>query len=92
MIMLPDAAMTSEDINEGSLPEEARGMRHGMGLLSEHDLSALIGVQVRTLQKWRCLKTGPDFVRLGKVVFYRRADIEKWIELNVVPTKRVMHE
>jgi predicted DNA-binding transcriptional regulator AlpA len=63
-----------------------------MGLLSEQELSALLGVQARTLQKWRCTKVGPDFVRLGKTIFYRHADVEDWIACNVVATKRVMSD
>lgn len=88
--------MSSEEsvaeVGAKGTPEGATVLRLNMGLLSEQELSVLLGVQVRTLQKWRCLKTGPDFVRLGKVVFYRRSDIEKWIEFNVVVTKRMMND
>ena len=32
---------------------------------------------------------GPDTVKLGRSVFYRRADVEAWIALNVCPMDRV---
>jgi predicted DNA-binding transcriptional regulator AlpA len=63
-------------------------LRDAFGVLSPADLSALIGVDERTLAVWRAQRRGPDFVKLGRAVFYRRADILAWIELNVSPTDR----
>lgn len=59
-----------------------------VGLMSEEELAVLLDVKPQTLQTWRVQKTGPDFVKLGKAVFYRRADVEAWIASNVVVTKR----
>ena len=68
----------------------AERLRDAFGLLSPADLSALIGVDERTLAVWRAQpqRKGPDFVKLGRAVFYRRADVDKWIELNVSLTDR----
>jgi len=60
-----------------------------IGLLSEDELATLIDVKSQTLQTWRVQKTGPDFVKLGKSVFYRKSDVEEWIAANVVATNRV---
>ena len=60
-----------------------------IGLLSEDELAELISVKTQTLQAWRSQKTGPDFVKLGKAVFYRKSDVEEWIAANVVATNRV---
>jgi hypothetical protein len=67
----------------------AETLRDRFELLSPADLSALIGVDERTLAVWRAQRRGPDFVKLGRNVFYRRADIVAWVELNVSPTDRV---
>lgn len=64
------------------------GLRMSVGLLSEDELAVMIDVKPQTLQTWRVQKTGPDFVKLGKAVFYRRSDVEAWIASNVVVTKR----
>ncbi len=61
-------------------------LRDAFGLLSPADLSALIGVDERTLAVWRVGRRGPDFVKLGRAVFYRRADVNAWIELNISAT------
>ena len=35
-----------------------------------------------TLAKWRCYGTGPDWVKLGARVMYRRIDLDAWIASN----------
>ena len=51
-------------------------------LLSENDVSQLTGVPRKTLQYWRFAGNSfaPQFIKLGKRVYYRRADIERWVE------------
>jgi hypothetical protein len=41
---------------------------------------------VKTLQAWRQLKRGPRFLRIGRRIFYARAEIERFIQKNVVDT------
>jgi predicted DNA-binding transcriptional regulator AlpA len=65
-------------------------LRDTFALLSEEDLGALIGVDPRTLTVWRCQKRGPDVVKLGRAIFYRREDVDAWIALNVAPMDRAM--
>lgn len=59
-----------------------------LGLITETHLAALLNVKPTTLQAWRAALTGPDFVRLGKGVFYRQADVEEWIATKVTLTNR----
>ena len=90
---MPSTSHT-EAIENSPLPiaaiETGRGeqLRDSFALLSPADLAALIGVDERTLAVWRSTHKGPDFVRLGRAVFYRRADVLAWVELNVTPTDR----
>lgn len=48
-------------------------------LLSEHEYAALRGVSIRTIRRERALRTGPAFVKLGRLVFYRPESVEVWI-------------
>lgn len=68
--------------------EHAVSLRIEMGLWSQEDLAVLLDVKIQTLRQWRRLGRGPDFVKTQKSVFYRRADVEKWLSMNVVPTNR----
>jgi predicted DNA-binding transcriptional regulator AlpA len=71
-------------------PCRSAQLRDLFQLISPADLSALIGVDERTLATWRTgpKRKGPDFVKLGRAVFYRRADVTAWIDLNITPTDR----
>ena len=49
-------------------------------LVKERDAAELLGVSVRTLQKWRLQGDGPRFVKLGHAVRYDGQDLEAYIE------------
>ena len=50
-------------------------------LLSVDQVSAYTGIAVGTLHAWRCRGCGPPWCKLGgKIVRYRLADVEAWIE------------
>jgi predicted DNA-binding transcriptional regulator AlpA len=87
---MPQPEATTEEFPtpEGET-DRAERLRSAFALLSPTDLGALIGVDERTLAVWRSQKRGPDTVKLGRSIFYRRADIEAWIALNVTPMDRV---
>jgi len=43
--------------------------------LSQQDLAIRWALHVQTLTKWRTLRRGPPFVKLGKIVRYAMSDI-----------------
>lgn len=50
-------------------------------VLSEHRAAELLGLSVRTLQRFRVEGRGPRYLKLGrKRVAYSEADIAAWIE------------
>ena len=58
-------------------------------LIREHQAARLLGVKPTTLTAWRCRgETGPPFVKVGRLVRYRPADIEAFIRTNTVRTNR----
>jgi predicted DNA-binding transcriptional regulator AlpA len=58
---------TSRNINE-----------HGC-LLDDFDLERLTGRARSSWQKMRLTGDGPPFIRLGRLVRYRRAEFEEWL-------------
>jgi hypothetical protein len=44
----------------------------------------LIGLRVGTLAKMRCMGGGPVFVKAGRRVLYRRADLLAWVNARRV--------
>lgn len=55
------------------------------GLLTEAQAADFLNLSIRTLQAWRVRGGGPLFVRLGRSVRYRRADIQSWLDANALP-------
>lgn len=44
--------------------------------LNQIDLANRWNISHRTLERWRCIGTGPEFLKLGGRVVYRREDVE----------------
>jgi len=51
-------------------------------LLTDFDLAEITGRARSTWQKARLLGTGPPFIRLGRLVRYRAADVEAWLSAH----------
>jgi predicted DNA-binding transcriptional regulator AlpA len=49
-------------------------------LLTPDEAAAWLRSSERTLERWRGEGAGPRFVRLGRRVVYRLADLETWID------------
>jgi predicted DNA-binding transcriptional regulator AlpA len=50
-------------------------------VLSEHQAAELLGLSVRTLQRFRVEGRGPRYLKLGrKRVAYAEADLGTWLE------------
>lgn len=49
-------------------------------LLTGDQAGEYLKTNVRTLANWRGLGRGPRYIRVGGRPFYRRADLDVWIE------------
>lgn len=53
----------------------------GRTLLNESEAAAFLDITIGTLQVWRSTgRYGIPFVKIGRSVRYKRADLEAWIE------------
>ena len=50
--------------------------------LSQTELSRRWSISPRTLERWRWLKQGPDYLKLGARVLYRLEDVEAFEATN----------
>jgi predicted DNA-binding transcriptional regulator AlpA len=48
-------------------------------LLTETDLSRQLRVSLAALRKWRVMRRGPQFVKIGSLVRYRQHDVDVWL-------------
>lgn len=62
-------------------------LRDYLDLVEEHTAAEALGLRVSTIAAYRRAGTGPDYVQIGRNVFYRRADLKQWLESYVVVQK-----
>lgn len=55
-----------------------------MKLINEKLAAEMLGLSVKTLQKWRCDSEGPVYLKMGRAVRYRPEDLEAYVTENVV--------
>lgn len=48
-------------------------------LLTTDDLAVMIGVEVRTIERWRKAGTGPPFMMFGRTIRYHPARVQAWM-------------
>jgi predicted DNA-binding transcriptional regulator AlpA len=53
-------------------------------LLTDDDLARITGRARSCWQKDRLTGGGPRFIRVGRLVRYRRADVEEWLDSRTV--------
>jgi len=58
-------------------------MAKDQAFLNTRQAAEFLGMQPQTLDAWRCRGCGPRFVKLGRAVRYRRADLDAWVESRV---------
>ena len=71
-------------------PHETTGLPPAIGppigdrLLNTRETAAYLGLGVSTVHKWRSIKSnGPPFLKLGRRVLYRRADLDAWLDTRL---------
>src|SRR5262245_10307814 len=62
---------------------KVESLRDNLGLVTSKELADLLGLSTQTLSLWRSAGDGPDYVKLGKTVFYRESELKAWIDANV---------
>lgn len=49
-------------------------------LLNERDVARAVGMSLGTVRRWRLLRQGPKFLKIGASVRYRPSDLAEWLE------------
>jgi predicted DNA-binding transcriptional regulator AlpA len=51
-----------------------------LSLLNEYDVARITGLSVASVRRWRFLKQGPRYLKIGSAVRYKAEDIAAWLE------------
>ena len=73
--------MTQVNSNSGYTPPAGRKY------LFTEDLVRITGIPATTWQKWRSLKKGPPYRKLGRRVAYLPSEVNKWEEAQTMLTE-----
>ena len=49
-------------------------------LLNEHDVARITGMSVASVRRWRLLRQGPHYIKIGSAVRYRAHDVITWLD------------
>ena len=49
-------------------------------LLTEHEVARITGLSVASVRRWRLLRSGPKYLKIGASVRYKPEDVAAWIE------------
>jgi predicted DNA-binding transcriptional regulator AlpA len=49
-------------------------------LLNEHDVARITGLSVASVRRWRLLRQGPKYIKIGAAVRYKPEDVTAWLE------------
>lgn len=70
-----------EDIS-AALDPQVETYREKLGLMHVNTVAAVLGLNADTLRQWRKERRGPNFVQIGKRVWYVFDDIQNWLKLE----------
>jgi len=49
-------------------------------LLTERDVARITGLSVASVRRWRLLRQGPRYLKIGAAVRYKPEDVSGWLE------------
>lgn len=55
-------------------------------LLNEYDVARITDLSVASVRRWRLLRQGPKYIKIGASVRYRPKDVESWIDTQASRT------
>lgn len=58
-------------------------------LIDTVEAAKLLRQKPQTLAAWRCEKRGPEYLKIGRSIFYRRASIGEFIAASVVVPAKI---
>lgn len=62
--------------------QDGRNMDATTTYLTQAEAARTLRLSPRTLERHRLTGTGPKFIKLGRRVLYRRADLDAWTASN----------
>jgi excisionase family DNA binding protein len=78
----PPAAMQAGPQGPAARSEPTKPREIPSDLVDEVALADRLGVSRSTLQSWRYSGRGPRYIKVGRLIRYRNADIDAYLHVN----------
>jgi hypothetical protein len=59
-----------------------------LDLLTSADVAVICGVPLATIVDWRQRRIGPDYIRVGRHIRYRRSAVSRFLDANTNTRRR----
>jgi predicted DNA-binding transcriptional regulator AlpA len=59
---------------------------NNLNVLNEREAAEVVGCSVALMRKWRLFREGPPYVKIGRLVRYRQADLDAFLDAHLVAT------
>lgn len=78
----PMLTSDSDGVPTGDNTEESMQASGNLGerLLNEHDVAVKLGLSVGTIRRWRLIRCGPRYLKVGSAVRYKPEEVQGWID------------
>ena len=53
-------------------------------LLNDHEVATMVGVSVATVRRWRLLRRGPQYLKIGVLIRYRPESVRRWLDAQPI--------
>jgi hypothetical protein len=60
-----------------------------MKALTDEEAAQILQVAPNTLRKWRCYRTGPAYVRMGRCIRYLEKDLAEYLMVKRIDPKKI---
>jgi hypothetical protein len=67
-------------MNTSQLSERGSVAKEGIqSLLNEYDVARIVSLSVASVRRWRLLRQGPRYLKIGSAVRYKPDDVAGWL-------------
>lgn len=57
-------------------------------LFATDAVAKYLGVGIPAIERWRQIGTGPDYIKVGRLVRYRQSALDAWVAKRTVATEQ----
>ena len=61
-------------------------------LITEHDVARVVGLSVASVRRWRLLRQGPKYLKIGAAVRYKPKSVMAWLNSRDIRRQTLLQD